>query len=132
LNQKPDGRFPAHLPEPKESTLGELKKKVVETGADLGVGYDGDGDRAVFVDEKGRLIPGDLALMIFAKDVLERQKGAKVICELSCSLAVEEYVKAHGGVPIVEKVGHTFIMDRMTVETAAVGGRRVVTSILRS
>ena len=124
LNQKPDGRFPAHLPEPKESTLGELKKKVVETGADLGVGYDGDGDRAVFVDEKGRLIPGDLALMIFAKDVLERQKGAKVICELSCSLAVEEYVKAYGGVPIVEKVGHTFIMDRMTVETAAVGGEK--------
>ena len=124
LNEKPDGRFPAHLPEPKESTLGELKKQVVETKADFGVGYDGDGDRAVFVDEKGRTIPGDLALLIFAKDVLGKKKGAKVVCELSCSLAVEEYVKEHGGIPIVEKVGHTFIMDRMTSENAALGGEK--------
>jgi phosphomannomutase/phosphoglucomutase len=124
LNEKPDGRFPAHLPEPKESTLGELKKQVIETKADFGVGFDGDGDRAVFVDEKGRMIPGDLALLIFAKDVLERQKGAKVVCELSCSLAVEEYVKAHGGTPIVEKVGHTFIMDRMITEDATIGGEK--------
>lgn len=124
LNEKPDGRFPAHLPEPKESTLGELKKQVIEARADFGVGYDGDGDRAVFVDEKGRTIPGDLSLLIFAKDVLEREKGAKVVCELSCSLAVEEYVKEYGGVPIVERVGHTFIMDRMTSEKAALGGEK--------
>ena len=124
LNKNPDGRFPAHLPEPKESTLGELKKKVVETKADFGVGYDGDGDRAVFVDDKGRLIPGDLALLIFAKDVLERKKNAKVVCELSCSLAVEEYVKSNGGQPIIEKVGHTFIMGRMTSEKAALGGEK--------
>ena len=124
LNEKPDGHFPAHLPEPKESTLGELKQQVVATKADFGVGYDGDGDRAVFVDETGRTIPGDLALLIFAKDVLERQKGAKVVCELSCSLAVEEYVKAHGGEPIIERVGHTFIMDRMINENAALGGEK--------
>jgi phosphomannomutase/phosphoglucomutase len=124
LNETPDGRFPAHLPEPKESTLGELKKQVVESKADFGVGYDGDGDRAVFVDEKGRIIPGDLALLIFARDVLERKKGSKVVCELSCSMAVEEYVKEHGGVPIVEKVGHTFIMDRMHSENAALGGEK--------
>ncbi len=124
LNKEPDGRFPAHLPEPKESTLGELKKQVVKIGADFGVGYDGDSDRAVFVDEQGRLIPGDLALLIFAEDILERQKGAKIVCELSCSLAVEEFVKAHGGKPIIEKVGHTFIMDRMTSENAALGGEK--------
>jgi phosphoglucosamine mutase len=124
LNEKPDGHFPAHLPEPKESTLGELKQQVVATKADFGVGYDGDGDRAVFVDETGRTIPGDLALLIFAKDVLERQKGAKVVCELSCSLAVEEYVKAHGGTPIIERVGHTFIMDRMISEDAVLGGEK--------
>ena len=124
LNETPDGRFPAHLPEPKESTLGELKKQVVGNKADFGVGYDGDGDRAVFVDEKGRTIPGDLALLIFAKDVLERKKGAKVVCELSCSMVVEEYVKEHGGAPIVERVGHTFIMDRMTSEDGALGGEK--------
>ena len=124
LNQKPDGHFPAHQPEPKESTLGELKNQVIATKADFGVGYDGDGDRAVFVDEKGRTVPGDLALLIFAKDVFERAKGAKVVCELSCSLAVEEYVKAHSGVSITEKVGHTFIMDRMVREQAALGGEK--------
>jgi len=124
LNQDPDGTFPAHLPEPKEETLGELKREVVRNKADLGVGYDGDGDRAVFVDEKGNVIPGDLALLIFAKDVLQKSKGAKIVYELSCSMAVDEYVKELGGIPIVERVGHTFIMDRMIEENALFGGEK--------
>jgi phosphomannomutase/phosphoglucomutase len=124
LNQKPDGTFPAHLPEPKEETLGELKREVVKNKADLGVGYDGDGDRAVFVDEKGSVIPGDLTLLVFAKDVLQKSKGAKIVYELSCSMAVEEYVKELGGIPIVERVGHTFIMDRMIEENALFGGEK--------
>ena len=122
LNEKPDGRFPAHLPEPKEETLGELKREVVRTKADFGVGYDGDGDRAVFVDDKGRIIPGDLALMIFAEDALEKKGGGKIVYELSCSMAVEEFVKEHGGIPIVERIGHVFIMDKMISENALVGG----------
>jgi len=124
LNQNPDGTFPAHLPEPKEETLVELKREVVKNGADLGIGYDGDGDRAVFVDEKGNLIPGDLTLLIFAKDVLQENKEAKIVYELSCSMAVEEYVKKLGGVPIVERVGHTFIMDKMIEENALFGGEK--------
>jgi phosphomannomutase/phosphoglucomutase len=124
LNQNPDGTFPAHLPEPKEETLGELKREVVKNKADLGVGYDGDGDRAVFVDEKGNVIPGDVTLLIFAKDVLQKSKGAKIVYELSCSMAVEEYVKELGGIPIVERVGHTFIMDRMIEEKALFGGEK--------
>ncbi len=124
LNQNPDGAFPAHLPEPKEETLIELKKEVVNNNADLGVGYDGDGDRAVFVDEKGNVIPGDLTLLIFAKDVLQKSKGAKIVYELSCSMAIEEFVKELGGTPIVERVGHTFIMDRMIEENALFGGEK--------
>jgi phosphomannomutase/phosphoglucomutase len=124
LNQKPDGTFPAHLPVPKEETLGELKKEVVRNKADFGIGYDGDGDRAVFIDEKGNLIPGDLTLLIFAKDVLQNHRGGKVVYELSCSMAVEEYVKKLGGVPLVERVGHTFIMDRMLEENALLGGEK--------
>jgi phosphomannomutase/phosphoglucomutase len=124
LNQKPDGSFPAHPPVPKEETLGELKKEVVRNKADFGVGYDGDGDRAVFIDEKGNLIPGDLTLLIFAKDVLQKHRGGKVVYELSCSMAVEEYVKKLGGVPLVERVGHTFIMDRMIEENAVLGGEK--------
>jgi phosphomannomutase/phosphoglucomutase len=124
LNQEPDGTFPAHLPVPKEETLGELMKEVVRQKADFGVGYDGDGDRAVFIDEKGKLIPGDLTLLIFAKDALQKHPGGKVVYELSCSMAVEEYVKELGGIPLVERVGHTFIMDKMIGEQALVGGEK--------
>jgi phosphomannomutase/phosphoglucomutase len=122
LNQKPDGRFPSHLPEPKNETLIELQQKVVENKANFGVGYDGDGDRAVFVDEKGNIVSGDLALLVFAKDVLQKNKGAKIVYDLSCSMAVEEYIKEHGGTPIVERVGHSFIMNRMIAEDALLGG----------
>lgn len=124
LNQNPDGRFPTHLPEPKEETLFELKEEVVRRRADFGVGYDGDGDRAVFVDDKGNIIPGDLALLIFIRDALQQSKGEKVVYELSCSLAVDDFIKQHGGIPIVEKVGHTFIMDRMIKENASFGGEK--------
>ncbi len=124
LNQNPDGNFPAHLPEPKEETLVELKREVVKNTADFGVGYDGDGDRAVFIDEKGNLIPGDFTLLVFARDILQKNTGAKIIYELSCSMAVEEYVKKLGGIPIVERVGHTFIMDKMIKENALFGGEK--------
>jgi phosphomannomutase/phosphoglucomutase len=124
LNKEPDGTFPAHLPVPKAETLGELMNEVVKRKADFGVGYDGDGDRAVFIDEKGNLIPGDLTLLIFAKDALQKNKGGKVVYELTCSMAVEEYVKKLGGVPIVERVGHTFIMDKMIDEQALLGGEK--------
>ena len=124
LNEEPDGTFPAHLPVPKEETLGELMKEVVKRKADFGVGYDGDGDRAVFIDENGKLIPGDLTLLIFAKDALQKNPGGKVVYELSCSMAVEEYVKKLGGIPIVERVGHTFIMDKMIGEKALLGGEK--------
>jgi phosphomannomutase/phosphoglucomutase len=124
LNEEPDGTFPAHLPVPKLETLGELMKEVVKRKADFGIGYDGDGDRAVFIDEKGKLIPGDLTLLIFAKDALQKNPGGKVVYELSCSMAVEEYVNKLGGIPIVERVGHTFIMDRMIKEKALLGGEK--------
>lgn len=124
LNKEPDGTFPAHLPVPKPETLGELMKEVVRRKADFGVGYDGDGDRAVFIDEKGNLIPGDLTLLIFAKDVLQKHPDGKVVYELSCSMAVEEYVKKLGGIPLVERVGHTFIMDKMIGEKALLGGEK--------
>jgi len=124
LNLEPDGNFPAHLPVPKAETLGELMKEVVRRKADFGVGYDGDGDRAVFIDEKGHLIPGDLTLLIFARDILRENPGGKVVYELSCSMAVEECVKEFGGVPLVERVGHTFIMGKMISEKAVLGGEK--------
>ncbi len=122
INDEPDGNFPAHLPEPNEETLGELKKLVVKEKADFGIGYDGDGDRALFIDDKGRIIPGDVTLIIFAKYYLEKLKGAKILYELSCSSSVDETIKAHGGIPIVSRVGHAYIMDEMIKENAVLGG----------
>lgn len=122
LNTEPDGNFPAHLPEPTEEALDELKKIVVRDGADFGVGYDGDGDRALFIDEKGRIVPGDTALVILARPYLERRRGAKVVYEVSCSSSVEEMIRAYGGVPVVSRVGHAYIMDKMIQEDALLGG----------
>jgi len=87
LNPELDGRFPAHLPEPTEETLAELRRRVVELGADFGVGFDGDGDRAVFVDDKGRVLLGDV------------EPGAAVVYDVSCSSIVEEAIRRHGGRP---------------------------------
>lgn len=122
LNTEPDGNFPAHLPEPTEEALDELKKIVVREGADFGVGYDGDGDRALFMDEKGRIVPGDTALVILARPYLERRRGAKVVYEVSCSSSVEDMIRAYGGVPVVSRVGHAYIMDKMIQEDALLGG----------
>jgi phosphomannomutase/phosphoglucomutase len=63
-------------------------------------------------------------LLIFAKDILQKNRGGKVVYELSCSMAVEEYVKELGGIPLVERVGHTFIMDKMIGEKALLGGEK--------
>ena len=122
LNTEPNGNFPAHLPEPTEETLDELRKIVVKERADFGVGYDGDGDRALFIDDKGRIVPGDTALIILARPYLERRMGAKVVYEVSCSSSVEEMIRAYGGVPVVSRVGHAYIMDKMIQEDAILGG----------
>jgi len=113
LNGEPDGRFPAHLPEPTEETLKELKEKVVELNADFGVGYDCDGDRAVFVDEKGRLLSLDKAPIIFIEDVLKKNKNAKILYDVSCSLTIEEFIKNKGGIPVISRIGHAFFPEKM-------------------
>lgn len=122
LNKKPDGRFPAHPPEPNEKTLKQLSKEVKEKRADFGVGFDGDGDRAVFVDDKGRILSGDISSIIFVKNVLKRKKRAKIVFDVCCSSALEEFIKTNGGIPIVNRVGRTFILNRMLKERADFAG----------
>ncbi len=124
INLEPDGRFPAHLPEPKEETLTDLMRRVADEVADFGVGYDGDGDRAVFVDDKGRMVPGDLTLTVFSDYYLEKNENVKIIFDVSCSSSVEEAIKAGGGIPIVSRVGRAFIVDMMKSEGAIFGGEK--------
>ena len=122
INAEPDGSFPVHPPEPSEETLTEVKRLVLEKKADFGVGFDGDGDRAVFVDEKGRIVSGTSIFILLAREYLKGNKGAPIVYEVSCSMAVEEVIQAYGGKPVLSRVGHTYIVDKMLKENAVFGG----------
>ena len=121
INDVPDGRFPGHLPEPNEETLKDLQRFVVEVGADFGVGFDGDGDRAVFVDEKGRIIPGDITLAIYVKHL---DKKGKVVFDVSSSDAVREVVLEKGCEPVEMRVGRAFILNAVRKLNAVIGGEK--------
>jgi phosphomannomutase len=120
---EPDGTFPNHepnplLPENREFVIG----KVREDGAELGVAFDGDADRCFFIDDTGEFVPGDFVTALLAESMLEKNPGAKVIYDVRASWAVPETIERAGGVPLVNRVGHAFIKERMREEDAAFGG----------
>lgn len=118
-----DGSFPNHLPDPTVlKYLTDLIARVRETGADFGVGYDGDADRIGAIDGKGRIVPGDRLLAIFAEDVLTRVPGAQIIFDVKCSQALPEYIAKHGGVPVMWKTGHSLIKAKMKETNAPIAG----------
>ncbi|MBD3337131.1 MAG: phosphomannomutase [Candidatus Eisenbacteria bacterium] len=120
---EPDGRFPNHQPDPTvEAYMEDLKAKVLEARADVGIGYDGDADRIGAVDERGRMVWGDQLLALYARDVLTRRTGAKIIFDVKCSQGLEEDIRAHGGVPIMWKTGHSLTKAKMREEEAPVAG----------
>jgi len=123
LNEKLDSTFPSHPPEPTETALQQLANEVKKTHADLGVAYDGDGDRAVFVDDKGRFLTGDFSSIIFARALMTKS-NKKVVIDVSCSSALEDTIKAEGGIPLVERIGRPFMMTRVLQENAVFGGER--------
>ncbi|MHB1001727.1 MAG: phosphomannomutase/phosphoglucomutase [Armatimonadota bacterium] len=109
-----DGSFPNHEANPlKDETLDALKKKVLETGAHLGVAYDGDADRVGFVDEKGQTVPGDMITALIAKEMLKEKPGAKILYDLRSSWAVKEEIEKAGGEAIMCRVGHGLIKRQM-------------------
>ena len=119
----PDGSFPNHepnplLPENREFIVG----KVTEEGADLGVAYDGDADRCFFVDDRGEFVPGDFVTALLAQAVLAKAPGEKVIYDVRASWAVPEAIERAGGIPLVNRVGHAFIKQRMRAEGAVFAG----------
>ena len=120
---EPDGTFPNHEPNP---LLPENREFVVRTTteerADLGVAFDGDADRCFFVDDTGEFVPGDFVTALLAVAVLEREPGAKVIYDVRASRAVPEAIERAGGVPLMNRVGHAFIKQRMRKESATFAG----------
>src|SRR5579872_4027992 len=120
---EPDGSFPNHEPNPLLPENREfIIAKTLEEGADFGVAYDGDADRCFFVDDRGEFVPGDFTTALFAESVLEKEPGARVIYDVRASWAVPETIRAAGGEPLMNRVGHAFIKDRMRRDDAAFGG----------
>ncbi|MBM3287561.1 MAG: phosphomannomutase/phosphoglucomutase [Candidatus Eisenbacteria bacterium] len=123
IYEEPDGRFPNHQPDPTVPALMEdLCARVVSERADIGIGYDGDADRIGVVDDSGHLLYGDQLLSLFARDMLSRHPGEKVIFDVKCSQGLEEDIRAHGGVPIMAKTGHSLLKARMREENALLAG----------
>jgi len=120
---EPDGTFPNHEPNP---LLPENRAFIIETtrtsNADFGVAFDGDADRCFFVDDTGDFVPGDFTTALFAQAILGREPGGKVIYDVRASWAVPEAIRAAGGVPLINRVGHAFIKQRMREEHAVFGG----------
>jgi len=120
---EPDGTFPNHEPNPLLPENREfIVRKTLDEGADFGVAFDGDADRCFFVDDTGEFVPGDFATAVFAEAVLGKEPGAKVIYDVRASWAVPETIEGRGGVPLMNRVGHAFIKQRMREEGAAFAG----------
>ncbi|MEK7700356.1 MAG: phosphomannomutase/phosphoglucomutase [Planctomycetota bacterium] len=118
-----DGTFPNHDANPLiAKNLSDLQSKVRETRAHLGVAFDGDADRCVFVDELGRIIGCDIITALIARQFLEREKGATILYDLRSSWVVPEEIKAAGGVPYRERVGHSYMKAALREQKAVFGG----------
>ncbi|MFT5049806.1 MAG: phosphomannomutase [Chlamydiales bacterium] len=118
-----DGTFPNHEANPiKEKNLDPVRELVLSTSARLGVSFDGDADRCCFVDETGRTVPADLMTALLAEDFLAKYPGAPIVYDLRSSWVVRETIAALGGVPIRDRVGHSFIKATMRERGAVFAG----------
>jgi phosphomannomutase/phosphoglucomutase len=105
-----DGNFPNHAPDPSNvKNLTAVCQAVQERGADMGVAYDGDADRVIFIDAHGKPVSGDKAIVIFARQVLQTEQKAPIVYDQKCSLIVVDAIRKNGGEPVRERSGHTFI-----------------------
>ncbi len=122
-NKEPDGNFPVGTPDPTDAhVMQDLAKWVLEEKADVGLAFDGDGDRIGLVDEKGRILWNDVAVAIFAQEILERFPKSKIVYNTLCSQVVREVILRNGGIPIMWRVGHAFIKSKIAAEHAVFGG----------
>lgn len=120
---KMDSNFPAHQPDPTvEANLRDLQALVQEQRLDLGVAYDGDGDRLGVVGPAGEIIWGDQLMVLFARAILAQTPGAAIIGEVKCSQRMYDDIQHHGGRPIMWKTGHSLIKQKMVEEGALLAG----------
>ena len=123
INETIDGTFPAHHPDPTvESNLEQLKDLVAREKCDLGIAFDGDGDRIGVIDAQGRVLWGDQLLVLLARDVLADQPGAPILCDVKASRMFFEEIEKLGGKPVMWKVGHSHIKSKMVELNAPLAG----------
>jgi phosphomannomutase / phosphoglucomutase len=118
-----DGKFPNHHPDPTQpENLRDLVAKVRETGADVGLAFDGDSDRLGAVDEQGTILYGDQLMIIYSREILTRKPGATVIGEVKCSQNMYDDITRHGGNAVMWKTGHSLIKAKMQETGAELAG----------
>jgi phosphomannomutase len=118
-----DGTFPNHEPNPLlEENSREIRERVLAEKADLGIAWDGDADRCFFIDEEGEFVPGDFVTALLAEALLHNHPGAAILYDLRASRAVPDVIRANGGVPLMNRVGHAFFKQRMRREEILFGG----------
>ncbi|RKZ93663.1 MAG: phosphomannomutase/phosphoglucomutase [Candidatus Parabeggiatoa sp. nov. 1] len=118
-----DGHFPNHHPDPSvPKNMEDMIKSVQAEGADLGLAFDGDGDRLGVVDAKGKIIWPDRQMILYATDLLKRHPGAQIIYDVKCTRHLRNAIKQHGGEPLMWKTGHSLIKSEMKKTGALLGG----------
>lgn len=122
LNSQPQGSFPGHESEPTPENLRDLAKTVKSVGADMGIAHDGDADRAVFIDEKGRYIPGELSLALIAREIIRNRKGTIAVVPVSTPSVVEEAIREFDGKTVYTRVGSPVVARKMMEVSAVIGG----------
>ena len=122
INANIDGTFPGRMPEPRPENLTDLSATVKAIGADMGVAFDGDADRSIFVDENGTIYMGDKTFAIVAKQFLIKNPGAKIVTPVSSSTLIKETVEAYKGELIWTKVGSVTVSQKMKELNAKLGG----------
>lgn len=119
----PDGSLPNHGLDPLQpENRAELEQRVIAENAAIGLAFDGDGDRFFAIDDRGKFIPGDFLTAVIGNYMLEKYPGSKIIHDVRSSWAVADLVKENGGTPLVERVGHAFMKQRMSDEGAVFAG----------
>lgn len=122
INSQPDGFFPARSPEPNAESLKALAKIVRELGADMGIAYDGDGDRVAFIDEKGGFVDFDRVLAAYAAHVVKEKGRGVIVTNVEASMCVEKMVETHGGKVMRTKVGDVYVAEAIKLHKAVFGG----------
>ena len=123
LYEESDGTFPNHHPDPcVEENLEALKKRVIETKADIGIGFDGDGDRFGMVDEKGTFILNDMYMAIIIRDIIDKVNNKSFLLDVKCSKALEDEILKLGGTPIWYRTGNSYTRAKIKTDHLPFGG----------